>query len=197
MALVDQVWLGNLSIDGAAVATCDLCATKDTTGLLGLNVTGGFNFFVDGDRQEVVFTSRFDRDNRLDVSPFIDLSATFTRFPGGRVEVVVNLANRSERTIAQADASIRVVMLAMETNEGLDTAITSVLYALSRDEQAPLFSTEFEMAAHERAARDNHARGVLDGLALARKYLTDPRYAANFLEIINPEFTEPKSDASR
>jgi predicted aspartyl protease len=106
VALVDQVWLGNLSIHGAAVATCDLCATQDTTGLLGLNVTSGFNFFVDGDRQEVVFTSRFDRDNRLDVSPFIDLSATFTRFPGGRVEVVVNLANRSDRTIAQADASI-------------------------------------------------------------------------------------------
>ncbi|MBW1877638.1 MAG: retropepsin-like domain-containing protein [Deltaproteobacteria bacterium] len=106
VALVDQVWLGNLSIAGAAVATCDPCATRDTTGLLGLNVTGGFNFFVDGDRQEVVFTSRFDRDNRLDISPFIDLSATFTRFQGGRVEVVVNLANRSGRTIERADASI-------------------------------------------------------------------------------------------
>jgi len=106
VAVVDQVWLGNLPIDGAAVATCDLCATEDTMGLLGLNVTGGFNFFVDGDRQEVVFTSRFDRDNRLDVSPFIDLSATFTRFPGGRVEVVVNLANRAERVIGRADAAI-------------------------------------------------------------------------------------------
>lgn len=107
VVLVDRVWLGDLAIDGVAIATCDDCASSDTAGLLGLNVAGGFNLSIDADRREVVFTRRATFDRKLDVKPFTDLSATFTRFPGGRVEVAVRLENLGRRAIDDASTSIR------------------------------------------------------------------------------------------
>jgi clan AA aspartic protease (TIGR02281 family) len=106
LVLVDHVWLGDLKIDGVAIAVCDDCGTGDTAGLLGLNVVGGFNVAIDADRREVVFTRRASFDRKLDVKPFIDLGATFTRFPGGRVEVVVKLHNSSPRKLRQASTGI-------------------------------------------------------------------------------------------
>lgn len=106
VVLLDRIWLGNLSIDHVAIATCEACASSETAGLLGLNVTGGYNLFIDGDRREVVFTTRTEHDQRLDIHPFVDLSASFTRFPGGRVEVAVDLVNHAPRPLAEAAAGI-------------------------------------------------------------------------------------------
>lgn len=107
IVLLDSVWLGDLRIDGVAIAVCDDCASSDVSGLLGLNVASGFNVAIDADRREVVFTRRANFDRKLDVKPFADLAATFTRFPGGRVEVAVKIANAAPRDIASASTSVR------------------------------------------------------------------------------------------
>lgn len=106
VVLVDEVWLGDIAVTGVAVATCEACAFSDTTGLLGLNVTGGFNMTIDADRREVVFSRRATVERRLDVRQFVDLSATFTTWPGGRVEIDVRLQNRASRDIAFATAEV-------------------------------------------------------------------------------------------
>lgn len=107
IVLLDAVWLGDLRIDGVAIAVCEDCASSDVSGLLGLNVSGGFNVGIDADRREVVFTRRAVFDRKLDVKPFTDLSATFTRFPGGRVEVTVRLESRADRVVGNATTSVR------------------------------------------------------------------------------------------
>jgi len=106
LMLADKAWLGDLSIDGVAVATCDECAGPDTVGLLGLNVTGGYNLLIDADRREAVFTTRAEHDRRIDVGPFVDLSASFLRYPGGRVEVSVKLHNDAPYAVSRAEAAI-------------------------------------------------------------------------------------------
>jgi clan AA aspartic protease (TIGR02281 family) len=106
VVLVDHVWLGDLRLDGVAIAACDECASSDVAGLLGLNVSGRFNVGIDADRREVLFTRRSNVDRKLDIKPFTHLSATFTRFPGGRVEVTVALENQSRRAISQAVAAV-------------------------------------------------------------------------------------------
>lgn len=107
VVLIDEVWLGHLRVQGVAVATCEACASTDTVGLLGLNVTGGYNLMIDADRREVVFSARQERNRRLDVTPFTDLSASLSRYPGGRMEVAVHLSNSAHRAIADAEAEIR------------------------------------------------------------------------------------------
>jgi len=107
LVLLDRVWLGDLRVDGVAVATCDDCAGGDNAGLLGLNVASGFNLSIDADRREVVFTRRTRFDRQLDIRHFIDLDATFTRTSSGRVEADVRLENRSPRTIEKATAAVR------------------------------------------------------------------------------------------
>jgi hypothetical protein len=105
IVLLDKLWLGDLQMQGVAIATCDVCASEDNLGLLGLNVTGGYNLNIDADRQEVVFTRRADYSRHLDVKPFVDVGATVTRLPG-RVTVVARLQNNAPRAIASAKASI-------------------------------------------------------------------------------------------
>jgi predicted aspartyl protease len=107
VVLLDTVWLGDLAIPGLAIAVCDDCAGAEVSGLLGLNVAGGFNVSIDADRREVVFTRRAKFDRKLDVKPFADLAATFTRFPGGRVEVEARIENQSRRRILGATTSVR------------------------------------------------------------------------------------------
>jgi hypothetical protein len=104
--LVDRVWLGDLAIEGVAVTTCEDCASDENAGLLGLNVTGGYNLTIDADRREVVLTPRATFDRRLDVRPFTEIGARFVRYPGGRVEVEVDLANRARRRVADAVARV-------------------------------------------------------------------------------------------
>ncbi len=96
LVMLDEVWLGNLPVRHVAIATCESCASADTAGLLGLNVSGGFNLQIDADRQEVMFRPRAAFDRKLDVRVFTDLSATFERLPGDRVEVVVSIDNPSK-----------------------------------------------------------------------------------------------------
>ncbi|TNE91927.1 MAG: hypothetical protein EP330_03730 [Deltaproteobacteria bacterium] len=107
VALLDEVWLGNLSLKGVAIATCDLCESGENAGLLGLNVTGGFNWQLNADTAEVIFSKRGEHNRKLDVSPFADLAASFSRFPGGRVEVEVDLENLADRDIAEATALVQ------------------------------------------------------------------------------------------
>lgn len=106
VALVDRVWLGDLAIDGVSIATCDPCEGQETVGLLGLNVAGGFNFTIDADRKEVVFLQREGAERHLDVKPHSELDATFTRYPGGRVEVDVRFENRGNRVVKEAVATV-------------------------------------------------------------------------------------------
>ncbi len=106
LVLVDEVWLGDQAVSGVAIATCEECASQDTVGLLGLNVSGGFNLLIDADRHEAVFSARVAHDRRIDVGPFVELEASFTRFPGGRVEVVASLRNDGPYAVARAEAAI-------------------------------------------------------------------------------------------
>lgn len=105
IVLVDKVWLGDLALEGVAIATCDQCASDDNVGLLGLNVTGGYNLTIDADRREVVFTRRQDYSRHLDIKPFVDVSATVTRLPG-RVSVEARLTNEADRTVVSSQASV-------------------------------------------------------------------------------------------
>lgn len=107
IVLLDGVWLGDLLLEGVAVATCEQCAFSDTVGLLGLNVASGYNMTIDADRREVVFSSRDVVDRALDVRPFADLSARFSQYPGGRVEVRVRFVNHAGRTVERAEAEVR------------------------------------------------------------------------------------------
>lgn len=106
LVLLDEVWLGNLRVPNVAIATCDACESDTASGLLGLNVSGAFNLQIDADRQEVVFHPRERFDRKIDIKPFADLSASFTRFPGGRVEVSVTLENQSTRDITDVTAVV-------------------------------------------------------------------------------------------
>ncbi len=106
VVLVDRIWLGDLMVTNVAIATCEECASSDTVGLLGLNVSGGYNLTIDADRREVVFSSRAATNRRLDVSPFVDISASLSRFPGGRTEVSVDLVNHAPVSLAAAVAGI-------------------------------------------------------------------------------------------
>jgi len=106
LVLVDRVWLGDLALDGVALATCEGCSSEDTAGLLGLNVTSGFNLNIDADRNEVIFTSRSALNRHLDVKPFVDIGASISRFPGGRIEVEARLENTSPRHVDGASISV-------------------------------------------------------------------------------------------
>lgn len=106
VVLLDRVWLGDLHLDGVAVTTCEDCANDETDGLLGLNVTGAYNTTIDADRREVIFSQRASFNRRLDLRPFADLQARFIRYPGGRVEVVVDLDNRSARDASSVAARV-------------------------------------------------------------------------------------------
>ncbi|MEZ4316842.1 MAG: retropepsin-like aspartic protease [Myxococcota bacterium] len=104
---VDHIWLGDLRLDGVALATCNLCSSKETAGLLGLNVAGGFNVAIDADRKEVTFSRRATFDRKLDIKPWLDLDASFSRYPGGRVEVDIEAKNTSTQDITTASAAVR------------------------------------------------------------------------------------------
>jgi hypothetical protein len=107
LALLDRVWLGDLAVDGVAVATCDDCRVSDAVGLLGLNVAGGYNLSIDADRHEVVFTPRAEFDRALDIRWFTTLTPKFRRHPTGDVEVSLAWNNPTRRAISQGSVEIR------------------------------------------------------------------------------------------
>jgi predicted aspartyl protease len=106
LLLLDGLWLGDLSMDGVAIATCDACASGEVAGLLGLNVTGGYNLTIDADAREVVFTRRADYSRHLDIKPFVEIGATIQQI-GDRVRARPFLENRSGRAIERADIALR------------------------------------------------------------------------------------------
>lgn len=106
LLLLDRLWLGDLVMEGVAIATCDACASDRVSGLLGLNVTGGFNLAIDADRQEITFTRRADYSRHLDMQPFVEIGST-VRQTGERVRVQPWLINGSNRTVRRADIALR------------------------------------------------------------------------------------------
>jgi clan AA aspartic protease (TIGR02281 family) len=99
VVLLDEVWLGDLKLRNVAVTLCDDCAQGDVSGLLGLNVAGGFNVTINADHREVVFAARGAHDRRLDIRPFAKLRGGFRRFPGGAVEAALVVENAAERDV--------------------------------------------------------------------------------------------------
>lgn len=104
--LLDRLWLGDLPIDGVAIATCEACASDEVAGLLGLNVTGGFNLAIDADRHEVLFTRRADASRHVDIKPFVEIGATIQQI-GDRVRARPWIENRAGRTVTRADVALR------------------------------------------------------------------------------------------
>lgn len=108
LALVDRVWVGGMEVNGVTVSVCDDCRGEHTRGLLGLNVSGRFLATVDPSRREILLEPHEGEEDRvLDIAHWVDLSATATRWPDGRVEVEVRLKNRAQRTIDWAEVSIQ------------------------------------------------------------------------------------------
>lgn len=105
IVLLDRLWLGDLAVEGVAIATCDPCASDEVSGLLGLNVTGGYNLMIDADRREVVFTRRADFSRHLDIKPFLQVGATVRRLPG-QVKVEARVTNNAPRPVSSATVSI-------------------------------------------------------------------------------------------
>ncbi len=148
VVLLDRVWLGDLAIENVAITTCEDCAAEDHAGLLGLNVTGGYNLTIDADRREVIFTSRERFDRRLDVSPFSELDGRFTRYPGGRVDFTLLFRNQSPHTISSAiarvdcgDESWRVTIGSVPAQEELE-----VSRRLPRHDPCPSYKIELAEA---------------------------------------------------
>lgn len=103
---LDRLWLGDLDVDNVTIAVCEACASDHAVGLLGLNVTGGFNTTIDADFREVVLSRRVSHDRRLDITPFVDVGAQLSRFPGGRVQVEVEVDDLSDVDIHEVVAGI-------------------------------------------------------------------------------------------
>lgn len=100
LVLLDRVWLGGFQVEGVTVAVCDECATDDSAGLLGLNVTGNFTVTMDPGRRELVLKPRDgEQDRKLDVQHWVDIAATATAWSDGRVLVEVTADSRASRPI--------------------------------------------------------------------------------------------------
>ncbi len=108
LVLLDRVWVGGFSVDGVTVGVCEPCADQQSVGLLGLNVSRNFLVTVDQARQELVLTPRpTDRaDDTANVQPWVELVATATRYPDGRVEVETELFNDAPRALAAAEVTV-------------------------------------------------------------------------------------------
>jgi hypothetical protein len=108
LVLLDRIWLSrSQSVEGVTVAVCDNCTRGETAGLLGLNVTGLFLTTVDHELQTITLKPRAGRpDRRLDLLHWMDIKATATSWPSGRVEVDLALTNRSTRLAAEAVVEI-------------------------------------------------------------------------------------------
>lgn len=104
LVLMDRLWLDEENkVEGITVAVCDSCTRTGNAGLLGLNVTGLFLTTVDPELKVVTLSNGSGRgDRRLDVAHWLDIKATATSWPSGRVEVELELHNRSTRLVEEA-----------------------------------------------------------------------------------------------
>ena len=106
IVLIEQLWLGDRSVQAVSIAVCDSCAVDGTAGLLGLNVTEQFIVQVDGDREELSFLGREESNRRGDVEPWVELESRAMRWPDGRIEVELSGTNRSNRRIDELGIQI-------------------------------------------------------------------------------------------
>lgn len=107
LVLLERVWIGGMEVEGVTVSVCDACAGEHAVGLLGLNVSGRFLATVDHRREELLLVPQPDHGDRaLDVGHWLELGATATRWPDGRVEVQVRGKNRAARAVERAEVEI-------------------------------------------------------------------------------------------
>ncbi len=106
LVLIDRLWLGGFAVEGVTVAVCEPCASGGVSGLLGLNVTGQFQVTLDHDRREMVLAPRDRPDRHLDIERWLELDTQLTAWKDGRMELVVEAANTTRRTIASAAVGI-------------------------------------------------------------------------------------------
>lgn len=108
LVLLDRVWVGGFAVDGVTVGVCEPCSDQESVGLLGLNVSRNFLVTVDQARQELVVTPRpnAQADDTANIQPWVELVATATRYPDGRVEVETELFNDAPRGLASAEVTV-------------------------------------------------------------------------------------------
>jgi hypothetical protein len=105
--LVDQIWLGDLSLENIAVTECETCEYDDSVGLLGLNITGGYNLNIDADQRIVTLAERPSFSRHLDIKPFVKLNARFRELRGGRVEVDASVHNPTGLYVTEVVAAVQ------------------------------------------------------------------------------------------
>ena len=116
VTLLDRVWLAGMPVDGITVAACEDCASKDTVGLLGLNVTGQFQVTLDSKRQVIALVPHETAsDRQIDVSPWVDLRGVFEKRPSGRVALNLTVDNRSHRAIESVQVGVQCGDSEMQT----------------------------------------------------------------------------------
>jgi len=108
LVLLERVWLSpSVAVEGVTIAVCDDCTRNDGAGLLGLNVTGLFRNTVDHELQSITLEPRSQNpDRRLDLVHWLPIEATATSWPSGRVEVDIQVSNRSNRPVREAVVEI-------------------------------------------------------------------------------------------
>jgi len=102
VVLLESLWLGHIQLHNVSVAVCDSCAKETTRGLLGLNVTGLFDVSLSSGSGEIrLEPAAVDGDRRLDVSHWLQLSASATMWRMGRVEVVIEVGNSAPVEVSE------------------------------------------------------------------------------------------------
>jgi predicted aspartyl protease len=105
--LVDQIWLGDLSLENIAVTECESCEYDDSVGLLGLNITGGYNLNIDADQRIVTLEERPSFSRHLDIKPFVKLNARFRELRSGRVEIDASVQNPTDLYVSEVVAAVQ------------------------------------------------------------------------------------------
>lgn len=105
--LIDRVWLGGYAVEGVTVAVCEECASDESAGLLGLNVSGQFTVTVDPDLHELTLKPRTgDPDRQLDISKWLTIEAMAKVWSDGRVTVDVSAESLVDRPIRSAEVLV-------------------------------------------------------------------------------------------
>ncbi len=138
LALLDAIWLDGEVVEWVTVAICEDCAEGDAAGLLGLNVSSHFRVSIDHEEEEIELTPRPGRRNRrLDIQPWLDLRATIRRWADGRVEVEIEVENRSRRairsTLIEVKCSEERFTVTLEAIPAHETATTNAALAWGSD----------------------------------------------------------------
>ncbi|MBK9365420.1 MAG: retropepsin-like domain-containing protein [Deltaproteobacteria bacterium] len=105
--LIDRVWLGGYAVEGVTIAVCEECASEDSAGLLGLNVSGQFTVTVDPDLHELTLKPRTgDPDRQLDISKWLKIEGMAKIWSDGRVTVDITAESLVNRPIRSAEVLV-------------------------------------------------------------------------------------------